>query len=160
MNYIRRIIENEITRAAKGFPSVLLTGPRRSGKTTLLRHLYLEHEYILLEDPDVLTRAGADPRAFLAALSLPVIQNLPELFPYIRSRIGEDPTEKGLWFLTGSQEAPLMHGVSESMAGRAAVFSLLPLSAEESPMVSPFLGGFPEALAAPEVADTGSAPMC
>jgi predicted AAA+ superfamily ATPase len=110
-----------------------------------------------LEDPDVLARAGADPRAFLDALSLPVIldeiQNIPELFPYIRTRIDADAGRKGNWLLTGSQEAPLMMGVSESMAGRVAVFSLLPLSVEESSGVSLLLGGFPEVLAAPEAAD-------
>jgi hypothetical protein len=81
------------------------------------------------------------------------IQNAPELFAYVRSRIDRHPERKGQWLLTGSQEAPLMKGVTESMAGRAAVFTLLPYSAEEAPGMTLRLGGFPEVQAAPEVAD-------
>jgi hypothetical protein len=71
----------------------------------------------------------------------------------VRTRIDRQPDRKGLWLLTGSQEAQLMQGVTESMAGRAAVFSLLPFSAEETPDMTLRLGGFPEVQAAPEVAD-------
>ena len=78
---------------------------------------------------------------------------MPALFNYIRTRIDAKPRRMGQWLLTGSQEAPLMQGVTESMAGRAAVFHLLPLSSEESPRVSLFRGGFPEVLARPKAAD-------
>ena len=112
-------------RAARGFGAVLLTGPRRSGKTTLLRSIRPDATYHLLEDPDIVARFRADPRGFLADLRLPVIldevQHVPEIFSYVRARIDAEPRRRGQWFLTGSQEAPLMQGVTESMAGRAAI---------------------------------------
>jgi predicted AAA+ superfamily ATPase len=133
---------------------VVLTGPRRAGKTTLLRHLFPRAGYVLLEDPDVQARARADPRALLDELRLPVlfdeIQNVPELLGYIRTRIDRAPREMGQWLFTGSQEAPLMQGVSESMAGRAAILQLLPLSLAETSRASLLLGGYPEVLALPK----------
>lgn len=144
-------------RASRGFAALLLTGPRRSGKTTLLQLLRPKADYRLLEDPDTLAHAKQDPRGFLDGLRLPVIldeiQNAPELLPYIRTRIDAAPERKGRWFLTGSQEAPLMKGVTESMAGRVAVFQLLPFSRQEHAKVAPFLGGFPEVLARPALAE-------
>lgn len=157
MSYHQRTLAKELGRAVQGFPAVILTGPRRSGKTTLLRHLFSAMHYVLLEDPDVVARVNADPRGFLDSFSCPVlldeIQNTPTLFNYIRTAIDAHPSRCGQWILTESQEAPLMQGVSESMAGRAAIFQLLPFSVDESARVSPLLGGFPEVLSKPDVAD-------
>lgn len=157
MNYRHRVLEAEISRAAQSFSAILVTGPRRSGKTTLLQHLFPTAQYCLLEDLDVIGRCRADPRAFLESLKPPVIldeiQNTPELFNYLRTRIDAEPERKSQWILTGSQEAPLMRGVTESMAGRVAVFSLLPMSLEEAPAATLLSGGFPEVLRAPATAD-------
>ena len=157
MHYRSRQLEGELRKAARHFPALLLTGPRRSGKTTLLRHVFPHADHILLEDADTVARVRSDPRSFLDGLKPPVIldeiQNTPELFTYIRTRIDQQPSQKGMWLLTGSQEAPLMQGVTESMAGRVAVFNLLPLSAEEAPEITLLSGGFPEVLAAPEAAE-------
>ena len=156
MRYLPRLIEAELKKAAKGFSALILTGPRRAGKTTLLRKLFPEADYYLLEDPDVIARLRTDPRTFLEEVRCPAIldeiQNVPELLGYIRSRLERLPNKKGQWFLTGSQEAPLMRNVTESLAGRAALFNLLPLSQQETPKVSLFKGGFPEVLARPSVA--------
>jgi hypothetical protein len=158
MRYARRRIEEPLLRAARGFPALLVTGPRRAGKTELLRHAFPTARYVLLEDPDTLASVRADPRAFVEGLSPPVlldeIQNAPELFAYVRTRIDLARRRHGQWLLSGSQEAPLMQGVTESMAGRAAVFQLLPFSTAESPKVSWFRGGFPEVVARPELAET------
>lgn len=77
------------------------------------------------------------------------IQNAPELMAFVRTLIDAHPSRKGQWLFTGSQEAPLMKHVSESLAGRAAILQLLPLSARESPRVSMLSGGYPEAVARP-----------
>jgi hypothetical protein len=157
MRYAHRQIEPTLLRAARSFPAVVLTGARRTGKTTLLRRLFPAAEYHLFEDPDVVSRFRADPQGFLDGVRTPAIfdeiQNVPELFPYVRSRIDRHPQKSGQWFLTGSQESGLMRGVTESLAGRAAILELWPMSSRESRSVSPLRGGFPEVLARPRAAD-------
>src|SRR5271166_1212178 len=154
MQYIQRRLAGVLMDAARHFSAVVVTGPRRAGKTTLLRRLFPNAHYVLLEDPDIQARVRNDPRAFLDALRPPVvfdeIQNTPELLAYVRSRIDRKPREMGQWLFTGSQEAPLMQGVSESMAGRAAILQLLPFSLAETKKVNLLHGGFPEVLARPQ----------
>ncbi len=153
MKYLHRELEKQVAQAIRHFPAVVLTGPRRAGKTLLLRRLFPRASYFLLEDPDVVARLRADPQGFLDAVKTPAIldevQHVPEVFAFVRSRIDRQPRRTGQWLLTGSQESPLMQGVSESMAGRAAVLQLLPLSVRETPKVSLLRGGYPEVLARP-----------
>jgi len=134
----------------------VLTGPRRAGKTWLLRRMFPKAGYYLLEDPDVVARLRADPQGFLDAIRTPAIfdevQNVPEVFAYVRTRIDRRPRQTGQWLLTGSQDAPLMRGVTESMAGRAAVLHLYPLSVRETAKVTLLRGGFPEVVARPAAA--------
>lgn len=153
MKHVNRRLARPLAQAMRAFPAVVLTGPRRAGKTWLLRHLFPDAAYVLLEDPDVVARLRADPQGFLDGLALPAIldevQHVPEVFAHVRSRIDREPRRTGRWILTGSQEAPLMQGVAESMAGRAAILQLYPLSASETPKVSVLRGGYPEVLARP-----------
>ena len=156
MRYLHRELETQVLQAARSFPAVVLTGPRRAGKTWLLRHILPKASYYLLEDPSLVARLRADPHGFLDALEPPAIldevQHVPEVFALVRARLDEHPRLTGQWFLTGSQEAPLMRGVTESMAGRAAVLQLLPLSTRESDKVNLLRGGYPEAVARPGTA--------
>lgn len=155
MRYVARQIEQGLLKASRHFPAIILTGPRRAGKTTLLVHVFPKATHVLMEDPDIVARARSDPNAFLDELRTPVIldevQNVPELLNYVRTRIDRNPRRYGEWLLTGSQEAPLMKGVTESMAGRAAVFQLLPFSMLETPKAGLLRGGFPEVLDKPGV---------
>jgi predicted AAA+ superfamily ATPase len=154
VKFVYRSISPVLLEAAKAFPSVVVTGPRRTGKTTLLRRLFPRAQHVLLEDLDIQARARSDPRGLLEELRCPVlfdeIQNVPELFDYVRTRVDRNPRRMGEWLFTGSQEAPLMRGVTESMAGRAAVLQLLPLSLAETPRVNLQMGAFPEVLARPK----------
>ncbi|PIU36915.1 GTP-binding protein [Candidatus Roizmanbacteria bacterium CG_4_8_14_3_um_filter_34_9] len=130
-----RTITDQLHQTVKAFAAIVLTGPRQSGKTTLLRREFgSTHQYINLENPDVQSRAIADPIGFLDNIHKPVIideiQYAPILLPYIKEKIDNDRTP-GQWLLTGSQNFTLMKGVTESLAGRAAILTLLPLSLSE-----------------------------
>lgn len=136
MRYVRRTLEPVVRRAAREFPVVVVTGPRQSGKTTLLRRVFgRSHRYASLELPDVRAAAEADPRAFLSHFSPPVIldeaQYAPRLLPYIKEAVDERRDRMGQYVLSGSQTLALAQGVTESLAGRAAMLRLLPLSFRE-----------------------------
>ena len=136
MAYIKRTLEAVVTRAAQQFPVVVLTGPRQSGKTTLLKHAFGDsHRYVSLEPPDVRLAATEDPRGFLASHPPPVIfdeaQSAPGLLPYIKEEVDRRRDRPGRFLLTGSQNLMLAQGVTESLAGRAALLRLLPLTRRE-----------------------------
>jgi uncharacterized protein len=134
--YISRSIETVLMKAASEFPAVVLTGPRQSGKTTLLQHLFSENNYVSLEAPDIRAAAIEDPRGFLDTYHPPVIfdevQYAPGILPYVKERIDAHRNEPGQYLLTGSQNLLLAEKITESLAGRAAVLCLLPLSRREA----------------------------
>jgi uncharacterized protein len=134
MPTISRDIEPRLKLLAKQFPAIILTGPRQSGKSTLCKTVFPHLPYVTLESPDVRSFALDDPRGFLAQFPkgaiLDEIQKCPELSSYLQELIDHDP-QAGRWILTGSQNFSLMASTSQSLAGRAAVLHLLPLSRNE-----------------------------
>jgi predicted AAA+ superfamily ATPase len=135
--YIKRSLEPVLKKAAAEFPAVVLTGPRQSGTTTLFQHLFgKSYQYVSLEPPDVRASAIEDPRSFLELYPPPVIfdevQYAPDLLPYIKEKIDAERDKSGQYLLTGSQNLLLMERVTESLAGRAAMLRLLPLSRREA----------------------------
>ncbi len=155
-NYIERTLEPALRQAAKDFPAVLVTGPRQSGKTTILQHLFgASHRFVPLDEPDLRALALADTRLFLSQHPPPVIfdeiQYAPELLHYIKRDIDAHRGLKGRYLLSGSQNLLLMQGITETLAGRIAVLTLLSLSQKEKkgdPHARPFWE-----------ADSGSAAM-
>jgi len=131
---INRRLAPRLAEAARSFPAVTLTGPRQSGKSTLCRHLFPKKDYVNLEAPDVRNFALEDPRGFLAQYPngaiLDEVQRTPDLPSYLQPMIDNDP-EPGKWILTGSQNFALLESVNQSLAGRSAVLSLLPMSFDE-----------------------------
>lgn len=125
-----------LLRLARGFPVVVLTGPRQSGKTTLARATFPDHAYVSLEDPDARERVAADPRGFLAqhkgGLLIDEVQRVPVLLSYLQTAV-DSAAGMGRVVLTGSQNLLLSAAVSQSLAGRAGYLELLPLAYAEAP---------------------------
>lgn len=143
---IPRAITPTIERLATKYPVVSLTGPRQSGKSTLLRHDFPSYDYLSLEDEDARAVALGDPRGLLAHYDHPTIfdeaQYVPALFSYLQGVVDE-PGFDGSYILSGSQNFLLMAQITQSLAGRVAVLTLPTLS----------LGELAEAGLAPERAD-------
>lgn len=131
--YIKRKIESTILEAAKYFPVITVTGPRQSGKTTMLKQIFPHLHYYSLEDLDTRSFAMEDPVRFLHlhedGMILDEVHNYPELLSYIQGIVDEQPQKK--FVLSGSSNFALLKKVSQSLAGRSGVFELMPLSIEE-----------------------------
>ena len=138
---IPRTLEPTLTAVARQYPVVTLTGPRQSGKTTLVREAFPDHAYTSLEEPDVREFALADPRGFLGQFGdrviLDEVQRAPDLFSYIQSIVDREDVP-GRYILSGSQNFLLLRSIGQSLAGRSAVLHLLPLSLAELQGRPPF----------------------
>lgn len=128
---VDRSLAPKIQHLATKFPVVALTGPRQSGKSTLLKYLFPEYRYVSLEDLDIRTFALSDPRGFLATYDNHVIideaERVPELFSYLQTHV-DRLNEPGMYMLSGSRNFHLMDAIDQSLAGRVAILKLLPFS--------------------------------
>lgn len=135
LQYIQRDLAPKIKEVDKFYPVVVLTGPRQSGKTTLLRHLYSDYKFVNLEQTGPRYMAQTDPEAFLDSLGsnaiIDEVQNAPQLLSSIQARVDMDRTLR--YKLTGSSDFSLMQTITQSLAGRAALFTLLPFAFNELP---------------------------
>jgi predicted AAA+ superfamily ATPase len=134
--YIERTIEPLLRRSAAEFPAITLTGPRQSGKTTVLKHVFGDtHRYVSLADPKTRAWALRDASDFLAKHPAPVILDeityAPELLDYLLGLIDDDRSAKGRYILSGSQNLALVASVTQSLAGRTDVLRLFPLTERE-----------------------------
>jgi uncharacterized protein len=142
MNPLPRTLRTRLVKAVASNPVVCVTGPRQSGKTTLVRDVLADWSYVSLEAPDTRQFAMEDPRGFLGQFAGPLIideaQRVPDLFSYIQTVV-DDRAGSGHYVLTGSHNFLLLESISQSLAGRTSILNLLPFS-------------LPELLGRPEVA--------
>ena len=141
MEYKYRFLQEKLASPPEHFGSVLITGPRRAGKTTLAKHLLKlwggdpERSYYSFDTPDEIAKFQRDPELFFQSLELPVIfdeiQNIPDLIPYVKSALDKRPKGSCQFILTGSQQFQLMNKVTESLAGRVLIKELFPFSSAE-----------------------------
>jgi len=134
--FIKRTITSQVKQAAKEFPVIAIVGPRQSGKTTLAQTEFAQHAYISLEDYDIRELAKSDPRTFLQeypskkGIILDEIQHAPELLSYIQTIVDRDK-KNGFFIVTGSQNFLVDQAITQTLAGRMAILTLLPLSIGE-----------------------------
>ncbi len=146
---INRILSAQVAEFLRYYPIVSVFGPRQSGKTTLLQHQFPDLPYSSMEDPDQRRFALTDPRGFLDQFSggsiIDEAQLAPELFSYLQTRV--DLNRKLKFLISGSQNFLLMEQVTQSLAGRVGLLTLLPFSRVEMPVVTLdewlWKGGFP-----------------
>ncbi|MCQ2196465.1 MAG: ATP-binding protein [Bacteroidaceae bacterium] len=133
MYVVRREISAEMSEAMKYFPVITVTGPRQSGKTTLIRSHFPRLTYYTLENLDTRALATTDPVAFLNrhpdGMILDEVQNVPELLSYIQGIVDENPKKR--YILSGSNNFTLLKSMTQSLAGRSCVFELMPMSLKE-----------------------------
>ena len=127
--YHRRTLEVTLEKLSEQFPVMLVIGSRQVGKTTCLRHIAkTDRHYITLDDPVLASLAQTEPKLFLERFPPPLlideIQYAPQLLPYIKMQVDQNK-KPGQFWLTGSEQFHLMHGVSESLAGRVGIANLL-----------------------------------
>jgi uncharacterized protein len=153
----KRDLQEAVRRLASKFPVLSITGPRQSGKTTLVKELFKNHNYVLLENLDEREYAKSDPRGFLKKYSnehgliIDEVQHAPELLSYIQG-IVDTENRPGYFILTGSQDFSVNEAITQSLAGRVGIVTLLPMSLhelKENNVLAPtleeavFLGGYP-----------------
>lgn len=131
---LKREIISAINNLVDKYPIIAVTGPRQSGKTTLLKHMFPEYRYVSLENPDVRSFAATDPNGFLKEYSeyviLDEVQRVPTLFSYLQTKVDESKL-MGQFILSGSQNFHLVQNITQSLAGRVAMFKLLPFDFQE-----------------------------
>ncbi len=134
MNYVHRHIETILGQVVRQYPIITITGPRQSGKTTLVRHLFPDKHYVSLENPDQREMALNDPRAFLKSIEsgaiLDEIQRAPLLLSYLQELVDTTP-QPGRFILTGSNQFMMLDKITQSLAGRTVILKLLPFSIAE-----------------------------
>lgn len=131
---IQRAIHERVKELMKYFPVLSITGPRQAGKTTFLREMFPDYTYLSMEDIDTRSFARDNPREFLEKYANQVIideaQRVPDIFSYIQGKVDNDKI-MGQYILSGSQNFLLLEKITQSLAGRVAIFRLLPFSFEE-----------------------------
>lgn len=152
-NYIPRTAEKTLLKYLSAFPVVGLTGPRQSGKSTLLKELLKdEYKYVTFDSPTTVAEFRDDPERFMRINGDKVIfdeaQKAPEIFTYVKIAVDNDREKYGKFILSGSSQFTLMKKITESLAGRIGLLTLLPMQFSEIPLnlheESIFKGGYPE----------------